>query len=658
MNLRFCLLAACFFFTTTAVFSQNYTTKKTATGKVKTAFDDGLAEVKAGKFGKAIVHFSKAVKLDSTFIDAIIWLGGCEAELKNLPQAAVAFEKALRIDPKYEPLVYWNLALVCRDQAKYGEAAKHATAFLKFEKAGSLKTRARAKRLAQNAPILENALKNPQPFDPKPLSNSINTKADEYLPTLTADGQTMIFCRRSPDENFYLSTRPDSVWQISMPLMDINSAENEGAQSLSPDGNRLFFTVCNRKTDGLGSCDLYFSERKTDGWSRPANLGPTVNGKSWDSQPCISADGQTLFFASDRTDGWGSLDIWLTQKEVDGRWGKPENLGGPVNSIGNDQAPFLHPDGQTLYFMSDGHPGMGVGDEATYDIFLSRKQADGTWGVPQNLGYPINSPGNEGAFFVALDGKTAFFAAKNRPGGQGGDDIYQFELPENARPQPMTFVKARVLDDETRQPLVAKTDFINLSDGKIWQSGQTDSKGIFLVSLPVGKNLGLDVSKKGWLFHSENFNLSDSTGGKTPFLLEIFLQKLPESVAVASQPGAEKSPAPGKPIILKNIFFETGSAILKTESTAELNRLRELLAENPSLKIRINGHTDDVGGEAENLLLSENRARAVFDFLLKNGIETGRLSFKGFGESQPVDSNLTAEGRAKNRRTEFEALKN
>ncbi len=644
--------AASLLFLASCSFTQTYTTRKTVLGKAKESFDEGQKFSEQGNYGKALVAYSKALKADSTFVDAVIWMGGCQRELKNPAEAEAAFERAARMAPEHEPRVWSNLAEVERDQGKLLEAAEHAERFLTFQKT-SPESKKNMRRLAQNCRFAAEALRNPVPFDPKPLPPTINTAADEYLPTITADGERMIFCRRKTDENFFSSQKVDSVWQKAVFMDAINTPGNEGAQCLSADGSQLFFTACGRQEDGLGSCDLYFSQLKNGQWGKPGNLGAPVNTRSWDSQPSLSADGRTLYFASDRTDGWGAKDIWLAERNPDGSWDAPRNIDSPINTPGNEQAPFIHPDGQTLYFMSDAHPGMGTGDRPTFDLFLSRKQADGKWGTPQNLGIPINTVGNEGAFYVSLDGRTAYFSAQNNPNGMGGDDIFSFDLPEHLRPQPMTFVKATVRDFETRQPLAAKTDFIDLGSRASFLSATTGGDGTFLTCLPIGKNLALEVSKPGYLFHSENFNLTEASSAAKPFLMEILLEKLP-----AEAVSGERSSLPSKPIILKNIFFETNSALLKPESAEELMVLKKLLDENPGLKIRINGHTDDIGTDSENQVLSENRAKAVFDFLVGKGVAAGRLAYRGFGESVPIQSNATAEGRAANRRTEFEVVGN
>ncbi|MBP6827582.1 MAG: OmpA family protein, partial [Saprospiraceae bacterium] len=347
---------------------------------------------------------------------------------------------------------------------------------------------------------------------------------------------------------------------------------------------------------------------------------------------------KTLIFASNRPGTLGSLDLWETVRQPGGKWSKVQNLGTGINTEGDEHTPFLHPDGQTLYFASNKLPGMGGND-----VFVARRQPDGTWGNPQNLGYPINTKGEEGMLVVSLDGATAYFAS-NRAGGRGGLDIYQFELPKNLRPQPVTYARARVKDAATGYPLVAKVEFIDLKTGLSHVSSYTKEDGSFLVCLPAGKDYALNVNKDKYLFYSENFNLTETATFEKPFSLNIDLQPLTIDPAAAG----------AKPVVLRNVFFETGSAELRPESSNELDRLAALLTEAPALKIQINGHTDNVGDVAANQKLSEARARAVYDYLVTKAIAAERLKFKGFGETKPVETNDTPEGRGRNRRTEFE----
>ncbi|MEM1119933.1 MAG: OmpA family protein, partial [Bacteroidota bacterium] len=310
---------------------------------------------------------------------------------------------------------------------------------------------------------------------------------------------------------------------------------------------------------------------------------------------------------------------------------------------------FFHPDGKTLYFMSTGHQGMGG-----YDLFVARKGVEGKWKSPQNLGYPINTKGNEGALFITLDGQTAYFTKDGLPEddlakitARKQPDIFTFEMPVALRPTPVTYVKATVKDATTTEKLAnASVEVIDLATNETIATSKTDRLGSFLACLPMGGNYALNVNKEKYFFHSENFELIETSTSQEPFLLKIKLQPIPIADV------ADK-PVKTEPIILKNVFFESGSAELKTISLIELNKLKTFLEDNGQLHIQINGHTDNVGTDADNLKLSENRAKSVVDYLIEEGITTARISYKGFGESQPIDSNDTDEGRKNNRRTEF-----
>lgn len=616
-----------------------YYTVESAPNKAKSAYNDGVMEARKGNTAIAIGYFERALKECPTFIDAQLLWAGSQLQIKDFVRAEEGFEKVVALDANYQPGAFFTLALAEWEQNKFEEATIHAERFLQTNSSDAEFVR-EAKRLAANARFAAEAVKNPVPFDPKPVGNGVNSPADEYLPSLTADGSTMIFTRRDLiDENFYQSEFKNGAWQTAEPLTGVNTPQNEGAQHISPDGSWLVFTACNRRDDGSqGSCDLYWSQLKNTGWTKPVPFSATINSSDWDAQPCISADGKTLFFSSMRPGGKGGKDLWMTTRQAGGKWSKPENLGDIVNTDGDEQTPFLHPDGQTLYFTSNGLPGMGEND-----LYLSRRQPDGSWGTPQNLGYPINTKASEGTLTVSLDGRTAYFAA-NRSDSQGRIDIYQFELPQNARPQPVTYARAKVKDAVTGNPLVAKVEFTDLKTGQSYVSANTKSDGSFLVCLPAGKDYALNVSKDKYLFYSENFNLVETATFDKPFLLNIELQPIGDEAAAV---------ATSKPIVLRNVFFETGSAALLPSSSAELDRLAALLTEVPTLKIQINGHTDNVGDDASNQRLSEARAKAVYEYLISKNIAVGRLKFKGFGESQPVEANDTLEGRGRNRRTEF-----
>ncbi len=633
-----------------AAFAQNkITTTKTANDKLKTMYERAVRIASLGQFDDAIEDLEKALKTDPKFIDAQIEWANVKYQQAKLAEAEAGYQKALALDSMYEPNLYYSLANVQFDQRKYSDSAANFDYFLKNAPKISPKRKANAEKYLANVKFAAEATKNPVPYEPKNLGPNINTPESEYLPSLTADGEVLIYTAvRRGQEDFYKSEKVNGEWQPGRPIEAVNTPNNEGAQSISGDGKFLIFTACNRQ-DGLGGCDLYFSELKNGKWTPVRNLGAPVNSPGWESQPSLSGDGRTLFFTSERKGGQGGKDIWLSQRLPNGKWDTPINVGAPVNTPADDQSPFIHADGQTLYFMSNGLAGMGG-----FDLYLSRKQKDGTWGEPQNLGYPINTEGNEGALTVSLDGKTAYFAtdrlnvqkgasAFDNPQGKGTTDIYSFELSAAARPMPVTYVQATVIDAVTQKPLIAKVEFLELGSGKTHAAAFTEADGKFLVTLPAGSNYALNVSKEKYLFYSENFALDQPGTLDKPYNLNIALQPIA---------GGTDGTA-SKPIVLKNVFFETGSAALRKESLNELARLKTLLDENPTLKIQINGHTDNVGSEADNLALSNGRAKAVYDYLTQSGIDANRLKYKGFGEAVPAASNETEEGKRQNRRTEY-----
>jgi outer membrane protein OmpA-like peptidoglycan-associated protein len=416
----------------------------------------------------------------------------------------------------------------------------------------------------------------------------------------------------------------------------INTHGNEGALNISPDRNYLFFAACNRE-DGYGSCDIYWSKRTGTGWTPPENLGEVVNSPQWDSQPSFSSDGKTLYFASKRPGGKGSSDIWQSQLNGDGQWTTPVNLGDSVNTRMEEMAPFIHPDDQTLYFSSKGHPGLGG-----FDLYFSRKNILGEWSRPVNLGYPINTHADEITLVVNAVGNLAYISS-DKFGGKGRQDIYKFPLYKEARPMLTNYFKGIVYDIESGKKLAARFELIDLVSAKTCAEAWSDKEtGAFLLVLPSEKNYALNVSKEGYLFYSDNFFLTGINSQAKPFLKNIPLKPIKI----------------GEVVILKNIFFDTDKYILKAESYAELQKLLGLLRKNPKLKIEINGHTDNIGSAEHNLELSKNRANAVYEFLIQYDIDKTRLSYSGFGYTRPIDVNTTESGRANNRRTEFKVIGN
>ena len=626
---------------------QSYTTKKTVSGKAKKVFYRANQYKKNRLVDKAIQDYKTVIKIAPDFIDAHYELAAIYFNQKVYSQAKAALAKVIDIDSTYKPQAYYYLGLACWEENDFEQASIQFDHYLKSN-SKSERLKGKATQYLQNSQFATKALKNPVPFNPKPLEKTVNTNFPEYLPSVTAEGNTLVFTRRiRGDEDVFISQKIDGQWGEPTPILDINTPENEGSQYISADGNLIVFVRCSGRA-GYGGCDLYFSQKKGDIWSKPENMGQPINTRGWESQPSLSADGNILYYASNRKGTLGGRDIWRSKRNAQGEWSNPVNLGPTINTTSDDESPFFHPDGKSLYFMSAGHEGMGG-----YDLFVARRTGK-KWEAPQNLGYPINTKGNEGALFITLDGTTAYFTKDNLPENDAEKllsrkqpDIFTFEMPEALRPTPVTYVKATVKDALTTKKLAnAIIEVVDLTTNEIFATSTTDNKGGFLTCLPMGSNYALNVNKEKYFFHSENFELLKTSSLQKPFLLKIALQPIPiETVS--------EKPVKSEPIILKNVFFESGSAELKAASVIELNKLKALLTTNANLKIQINGHTDDVGSKTDNLNLSENRAKAVADYLIEQGIAADRLSYKGFGESEPIDNNDTEEGRKNNRRTEF-----
>ena len=591
-------------------------------------------------YDKAIIELKQAVLLDKNFTAAYQQLGDIYRKLGNYGNALSNYRKVLEIDPEFQSITYFGLAESELNTGDYTNALLHFKKYQTFPGQG-MESKKRVNKYITDCEFSLAAIKNPVSFKPVNIGPGINTREDEYLPVITADEKMIIFTRQSNrNEDFYKSIKKDDQWADAEYLSkEINTFNfNEGAQCISPDGNYLFFTGCNRP-DGLGRCDIYISRWEGKGWSKPFNIGGPVNTPGWESQPSISADGRTLYFVSTRNGGFGGYDIWKSDLNSNGTWTVPVNLGPEINTIYDEQSPFIHPDDESLYFSSNGWPGLG-----NKDLFISRKlfsnEKQSGWQRPHNLGYPINTFGEESGLSISSNGKLAFFSS-NQKEGYGGLDIYSFELPEKLRPNAVSYVKGIVYDKENRDLLDARIQIINLNDGKFVYDDVTDPEtGEFLAIMLSGKSFGLNVSKDGYLFYSQNFTPDLKLINK-PFMIEIPLQKIEI----------------GGMVVLNNIFFESNQFDLLPESKTELQQLISFLKENPAISIEIGGHTDNIGDEGSNLKLSENRAKTVYNYLINNKIPAKNLSFKGYGEAQPLSGNSTEESRKNNRRTEFKIIK-
>ena len=612
-------------------------------------YQEALECMHTQEWGCVESNLKKAMKLDEAFIEPRYSLAEMYDMRGRDEEAMAAYRDALGRSPKFFPVAYLHLAEIEFRNQQFGAAEQHYTEFMQLN---ADPVRAQRARLGlESCAFAQEAVKHPVDFDPKNLGEGVNTKTSEYYPCITADDRTLLYTRDVHDgtppyghqEDFYTSDRDaQGAWSLGRLIPNVDTKRNEGAGTLSPDGRFIIFTMCadadgyGEGLKGMGSCDLFISRRIGDRWSPPDNLGPMVNSRNWETQPSLGSDGHTLYYVRglQGADGLKSMDIFMSRLQDDGSWSKPEKLGDNINTPFQEESVQIHPDGRTLYFSSNGHPGMGG-----LDIFVSRMQADGSWGPAENLGYPINTGDDENSWVVNAKGTEAFFAS-DRPGGHGELDLYSAKLPDSARPSPVSYIHGKVTDASTGTAVEADVELYDLATGKLATAAYSDPRtGEFLICLPAGRDYALNTSAEGYLFSSSTYSIAPA-GLDKPLDLAIPLNPI-------------KS---GQSIALRNIFFETARYDLLPASNAELNKLLKLMQGTPTLRIEVGGHTDHIGDEGSNQKLSEQRANAVRDFLVGKGIDAARITAKGYGESKPVATNETDEGRALNRRTEITVL--
>ena len=617
-------------------------------------------------YQSGIELLQKALDRDEDFLEAHQLIGEFYRITNNSEKAVHHFKRSLEINPRanLNGVLFFDIGELQMRNAEYKDALKYFDEILnnRYDAiSGDLEWGARMMR--ENALFAIEAMKNPFDINPINIGPGINTEHPEYFPTLTVDGKIMLFTREVPannnsprgQEDFFVSELTDeNVWGKAFPMPPhINTPRNEGAPTLSADGRTLIFVACADETgnygegrNGYGSCDLFITTREGNTWSKPKNLPGKVNTYNWESQPSLSSDGKTLYFVR-RVGQRGTQrsDIFVTTLGDDGKWGKPVPLPENINTGRMETSVHIHPDGKTLYFSSNGHIGMGG-----YDIFMTQKQPNGSWSDPKNLGYPINTENDENSLLVGPDGDIAFFAS-DRPGGFGNLDIYYFEMPEELRPTRTTYFEGLVFDITDKKPLGGKFELVDLETGEqVIKSEADNTTGEFLVALPTQKRYALNVSYPGYAFYSKNFNMIERDD------LEALHMDIP--LIPTGTEGAIK---------LENVFFDLGKSTLREESFVELNKLYGFLKENESIRIEIGGHTDTRGDAQSNQVLSQNRAKAVYDYIVDKGISKERMNYKGYGQQKPINtdeeieqlSTIEEKERAhqENRRTEYRILK-
>jgi outer membrane protein OmpA-like peptidoglycan-associated protein len=683
--------------------------------KAVKAYQEGIN--KKNKKEERLDYLKKAIELEPDYVDANFAYAMERIKTLSIENAAYKtmepyFLKVIEKCPKYHSDPYFYVGWSYYEQEKWDDCVKYLNLFLNFKSDNDKKFNKnyedfleKAKKMKYWAKFYNEIYKNPVPFDPFPLKG-ICTSVDEYLPSISPDNQTMYFTRKQPhikrmgeltqsdreDEFFSYSTRNPNTGEFDkgrpMPP-PFNTNSNEGGPTISVDNRHLYFTICKDEGGEQANCDIYYSDFKNGEWTKPEKVPGLNDAIFWDSQPTLASDGKTLYFCSDRKGGYGGVDIYKSVKNTTtGQWDKPVNAGKRINTNGDEFAPFLHSDFNTLYFSSDGHPSIGG-----QDIFLTKMGDDGHWIEPKNIGVPINTSVDDIGFYVSFDGKNAYFAsnqpsrAKNR--SEGRHDIYSFELYQEARPDEVVIIKGKVDDTSKKDGKKFTVEIKDATTKKTTDAVVDSLSGEYtaIVNVKNKNDLIVTVKKDGAAFSSQLIpkeTIIEALPPKEekPLLAASKVDVKQNKPAITqSTPPLAKSEQSAKPAELiqqntilrpiktdikldtlkvgqaytiNNIYYSSNSAELDPRSEIVIDEFVEYLKANPQVKIEIHGHTDNVGNEKSNLALSTDRAFTVRDLIVKKGIDELRITaFKGFGSSKPVADNVTETGKSKNRRTEF-----
>lgn len=579
-----------------------------------------------------------AIKEEPDFYEAIFEFGLNHTKAQEAKSAKFRFEKVMDLCPDYSPYTWFWLGKIYFGEENYSRAVSMLNKFIKYTgETVNIKDEdfAEANSLMKQANSFKELTQNKVPFNPLPVLD-ICTPLDEYLAMLTPDNEHMYFIRKIPDnktalqyrETFMVSKNDNWHFDSGTPLPPpFNVFNNNGAATITADNKTMYFVIC--ENNQLNYCDIWYSTKTRTGWEAFKNVGGGVNvTDKWDSQPTISFNGQEMVFTSNRTGGLGGADLYITRRKPDGSWGTPENLGNVVNTPENEISPFLHSDSKTLYFSSKGHKSLGG-----YDIFYTKQNEKGEWSKPVNLGSPINTSGDELGFFVSLDGKRGFYGS-DKLKGPGGKDLYMFDLYEAVRPEKVKMVKGDLkVEDGIKMADEIEIKNLRTKETTVVKVDQEDGKFVSIVS--DNDDHIMTIKKEGIAFTSAVIKGGEETGTVVNTELEM------------------KKTQVGQAYTLNNIVFATNSFELSEDAKYTIESFADYLKVNPTLKVAIHGHTDDVGDNDANLILSQQRAQAVYEYLISLDIAATRLSHKGFGETKPIADNFTDSGRAKNRRTEF-----
>ncbi len=641
------------YFSTVSLFAQDC---KKASKKAQKLYDKAAQYKFRGQQGYQFLI--DAIEEDPDFVEALSMLGylntkrGPDQQKLNLSRKY--YEKAHEACASYRnyEAAFW-LGKHYYEAGNYDQAYPYLKTYTEKASSKDGNDLDEANELRKRIEKYREIFKNPVPFDPKKVEGVSSKADDEYLPMLSPDNQYLFFTRRTEvdsrsvygkqERELFIQSRKryDGTYSGGIPMPEpFNQGAYQGGTTISVDNKLLFITIVDQVPlrDGTlySNGDIYYAEFINGSWSDLKSIGEHINGSgTWEGQPSISADNKTLYFASARgEDNYGGMDLYKVNRLESGKWSKPENLGPTINTSGDEKSPFMHSDSYTLYFSSNGHPGVGG-----QDIFFSKINEFGQFETPVNIGVPINTKLDEHGFMVSTDGQYGYFSSNL---AKEGLDIYYFDLPEKAKPKEVVFVKGKV---ESKDPEAAKgmsIELKNMATNETVEGVVDESTGEYVAVIAASEkqDVMMLAKKSGYAFTSQYINSNKDVIGK------------PRRAEPISMNPIEI----GETYRINNINFETDSYFLNEQVMNILNEFIDFLEKNPSVNVAIHGHTDDVGDDASNLELSTNRAKAVMSYLILEGISSARLEYKGFGETKPVATNKTAEGRAKNRRTEFVIL--
>jgi outer membrane protein OmpA-like peptidoglycan-associated protein len=590
--------------------------------KVEKIYQKAIKEINANRYPEAIVLLEQVHASNPEHLNSLLSLADLYFQTGKDSMALISYEKIKNFQISTYYKAYLNSGILKMRKSDYAGAQIDFQKLLTFKNL-SYQAHQDGKMYLADCIFSIDALKRPFVIQLKNLGDQINTPYYENRGWLDATGQWLYFTRRGVnDEDIFISRKnSDGNFEMAEPVsLEINTTSNEGGSSVSGNGKLLFFTACDR-ADSRGSCDIYVSEKMPNNrFGNPKNLDPIINSPWWESQPSISSDGKKMYFLSNRPGGYGGWDIWKSIHLPAG-WSTPENLGPTINTRYDEASPFVHPDGQTLYFASAGHPGFGA-----KDLFVSHL-TDSGWTKPLNMGSPINNAMDQSGIWISTDGKSGILTSDDAP-SLGKTDLFSFEVPEPFRPWPTQWNRFQFVDAQTKTPIsvhliinnpVTRTNYFN--------DFTHTNGGPEIICVPSEKTFSIHAEAPGYIFFSGQFS---------PAQTEMTIALEPIKL--------------GKMVSLANIFFESNSDSILPSSDSEIVVLARFLKSNPQIRVEIQGHTDAVGKKDANQKLSEKRAKSLFLKLRQLDVPFNQIEFKGYGDSQPVSDNGTELGRSQNRR--------